>query len=275
MKPSLIIRIMIVCVSFVLTGCSTGSAQMFDDASGPNVKSAPVFSSFAREQLRYPRVREARELTEDVLVAMFRERNISYPAAEVYVRVFKLERDLEVWVRPQDSKKFELLRTYPICAMAGGLGPKFFQGDGQVPEGFYNIDLFNPNSAYHLSMRLDYPNQRDRAVKMDKLPLGGDIFIHGGCKSAGCLAITDSGIRELYWLAVTAHGFGQQQIPVHIFPTRMDDAKDLRKVARLQQYNPKLIEFWQTLKPGYDFFQKKRLVPNMTVDGEKYALAVD
>jgi murein L,D-transpeptidase YafK len=297
MKPGFFFRVMIAGVGVVLSSCSMGNRQYFEKSSGPNLKVASVvnggsnvraaslarntnlkasalMSPFVREQLRNPRVRDARQTKDDVLMAMFSERGISYPAAEVYVRVFKLERDLEVWVRSQDSDKFQLLVTYPICAMAGQVGPKRYQGDEQVPEGFYNIDLFNPNSAYHLSLRLNYPNRRDRAANVSGKPLGGDIFIHGGCKSIGCLAITDSGIRELYWLAVSARGFGQEQIPVHIFPTRMKDVKDIRKVARLKSFDPTLHAFWQELKPGYDYFEKTHQVPDVTVDARgRYAVA--
>ena len=132
--------------------------------------------------------------------------------------MFKQERELELWVLPANGDRFELLRTYEICKLAGMLGPKRKQGDRQVPEGFYAIDLFNPVSAYHLSLRINYPNHRDRLVaKSGKL--GGDIFIHGGCKSVGCIAITDDAIEELYWIAVQARGRHQRSIPVHIFPS--------------------------------------------------------
>ena len=130
----------------------------------------------------------------------------------MYVRVFKQERGLELWVRPVSGDRFALLRTYPICALAGVLGPKRIQGDRQVPEGFYTIDLFNPESSYHLSLRINYPNQRDRAASPRKHGLGGDIFIHGGCKSDGCIAINDQAIQELYWIAVIA-GLGPEGNP--------------------------------------------------------------
>ena len=183
---------------------------------------------------------------------------------------------MEVWVRSYNSNKFQLLVTYPICAMSGALGPKRAKGDEQVPEGFYNIDFFNPNSAYHLSMRIDYPNKRDRLANVSNRPMGGDIFIHGACKSIGCLAITDSGIRELYWLSVTARGYGQERIPVHIFPTRMKDVKDVRKVARLKNYDANMHEFWQSLKPGYDYFEKTHQVPAVTLDEQgRYVLFSD
>jgi murein L,D-transpeptidase YafK len=269
MLPDVVVRVLTACVSFVLTGCQlSGSADIFDNVMrGPSLKAAPVVAPFVRDQLRHPRVREARELSEDGIMSMFHERKISYPADEIFVRVLKLERELELWVRPTNSDRFELLRTYPICALAGVLGPKRVEGDRQVPEGFYTIDLFNPNSSYHLSLRINYPNRRDRAANLAERPLGGDIFIHGGCRSDGCLAITDQGIRELYWIAVMTKGFGQQRIPVHIFPTRMHDGKEIRKIGRLKHFHPSVLEFWDSLKPGYDYFEKHRKLPDVDIDG--------
>jgi hypothetical protein len=118
--------------------------------------------------------------------------------------------------------------------MAGELGPKRKQGDNQTPEGFYAISYFNPRSDFHLSLHIDYPNRRDRAAGADGVKLGGDIFIHGGCLSEGCLAITDEGIRELYWLAVEARSVGQRRIPVHIFPARLGDGGPGAAAERVQ-----------------------------------------
>lgn len=294
MEPGVFSRITIACCSLVLLGgCSVGRTKMFDDVSsvdlntsvaaarlkskpvsnrriipmGSHTKASPAVSSFVQQQLRFSRVRTARESAEEAIEEMFLRRNIAYPAAEVYLRVFKHERDLEVWVRPFNSDRFELLHTYPICALAGSIGPKRVRGDKQVPEGFYNIDLFNPNSSYHLSMRVDYPNARDRAANTTGGPLGGDIYIHGGCASVGCVAITDQGINELYWLSVNARGFGQEKIPVHIFPARMDGgASKVKKVQRNFRPAPPIVAFWETLRPGYEYFEKTRKVPHVVVD---------
>ena len=154
--------------------------------------------------------------------APFHEKELD-PAAEAFIRIYKRERTLELWVRAEGSDRFELLNNYDICALAGELGPKRQQGDSQVPEGFYAIDFFNPESDYFLSLHVDYPNVRDRSMAQGDLNLGGDIYIHGGCNSDGCLAVTDEGIMELYWMAVEARSAGQQTIPVHIFPARLDD----------------------------------------------------
>jgi murein L,D-transpeptidase YafK len=224
-------------------------------------------SVFARDQLRNSRVRKAQLNARPKVNRLYYEKNISQPA-EVFVRAFKRERLLEVWVRPLDSSRFQLLKTYGICAAAGKPGPKVRQGDEQVPEGFYNIDLFNPNSEYHLSMRIDYPNARDRAANRGA-PLGGDIYIHGDCVSAGCLAMTDGGIEELYWIALEARALGQRTIPVHIFPARLD-AEEMKRMKDVFSDQPHLVEFWRTLKPGYDYFEKNQRLPQVVVTGDRY-----
>ena len=229
-------------------------------------------SGFARAQLRHSRVRRAQINARPRISQLFRESGIRHPAAEIFVRVFKRDRELEVWVRPVDGSRFQLLKTYGICALAGKPGPKRSQGDAQVPEGFYNIDLFNPQSSYHLSMRVDYPNASDVAAGGDA-PLGGDIYIHGGCVSEGCLAMTDEGIEDLYWLGIEAHAMGQTSIPIHIFPARLTDA-ELRQMKDVFADQPELLKFWKTLQPGYEYFEKNRRLPQVLVDaGGKYRLA--
>lgn len=231
-------------------------------------------SAFAQAQLQHSRVRRARQNARPRISRMYRERGIRHPAAEVFVRVFKRDRELEVWVRPVDSSRFQLLKTYGICALAGKPGPKRRQGDEQVPEGFYTIDLFNPQSSYHLSMRVDYPNASDRAAN-PRGRLGGDIYIHGDCVSEGCLAMTDDGIEDLYWLGVEARAMGQTSIPIHIFPSRLTDA-EMTQMKDVFADQPHLIEFWRTLKPGYDYFEKNNRLPHVMVDaGGEYRVARD
>jgi murein L,D-transpeptidase YafK len=229
----------------------------------PATHALPGESRFMLEQLRYDRVRDARVLTRFALKQLFHERGIRYPAEEVYLRAFKRERVLELWVRGEGATEFALLKTYAVCAQSGELGPKRRQGDMQVPEGFYHVNMFNPRSGYHLSLGVDYPNRRDRTVASGGR-LGGDIFIHGGCRSEGCLAVTDDGIRELYWVAVEARSAGQNRIPVHIFPSRLEPL-DLQILQQTFAHSPELTRFWATLQPGYEFFEKHRRPPEMGV----------
>jgi hypothetical protein len=127
-------------------------------------------------------------------------RGIPYPPPRLTLVGLKEERILEVWAA--DGAGWKLIVTYPILAASGGPGPKLREGDLQVPEGVYRLTGFNPNSRYHLSIRVDYPSAEDRAAAAPegRVRLGGDIFIHGKSASIGCLAIGDDAIEELYLL---------------------------------------------------------------------------
>jgi murein L,D-transpeptidase YafK len=232
----------------------------------------PLDGEFARSQLRHPRVFEARVNARHGIKKLYRDRGIPYPAAEVFMRVFKRERVLELWARPAGADRFALLREYPVCALAGEIGPKRRQGDNQTPEGFYEVDSFNPNSEYLLSLHVNYPNDSDRMLGHRSNP-GGAIFIHGGCKTIGCIAVTDDAIEELYWIAVEARASGQERIPVHIFPSRLTDG-ELSMLENAFEAEPELVAFWRNLQPGYLFFERNRVVPAVSVDAKgRYTFA--
>ena len=180
----------------------------------------------------------------------------------IFMRIFKESNELEVWVQPADSEKFELFKTYEICYYSGDLGPKTKQGDGQSPEGFYfvNAGRFNPWSNFHLSLNMGYPNTYDRA----KGYTGNYLMIHGSCVSIGCYAMTDEGIEEIYTLAHKAVANGQSFFRIHSFPFRMTNAK-------MQEHREhKWIDFWQNLKTGYDWFETQGTPPNVEVAGGRY-----
>lgn len=229
-------------------------------------------SDFLLSQLRHERVLAARIETRFATKKLFEERGIAYPAAELFVRVFKRERTLELWARPQDQDAFMLLKTYAICALQGEPGPKRRRGDNQTPEGFYRIDRFNPTSNFFLSLHIDYPNRSDRVLG-HRAALGGDIFIHGGCQTEGCIAVTDESIKEIYWLAVEARAAGQRSIPIHIFPFRMEPV-DMQIAERFFAARPDLLHFWRSLEPGYRYFETHRRLPSIVVaPSGLYALA--
>jgi murein L,D-transpeptidase YafK len=221
-------------------------------------------SSFADVQLANARVLEARTQKRFELKELFRKHGLDYPAAEIFMRVFKREHQLEMWVRPQGQDSFVLLKTYDICALNDQPGPKRAQGDYFTPEGFYYIDNFNPQSDYHLSLRVNYPNESDVRLGAGH-SLGGDVFIHGGCKTAGCMAITNENIKEVYWLAVEARDHGQTQIPVHIFPAHLSD-NSLHTLTNVFKDRPDLIRFWANLKSGYDLFEQTHKLPVIDVN---------
>jgi len=132
----------------------------------------------------------------------FAREYIEYPPQEATLVAFKLEKRLELYAKDKNGK-WRFIKNFPICMLSGGSGPKLRQGDLQVPEGMYGIELLNPNSSYHVSLRLDYPNAYDRkmAHQDKRSDLGSDIMIHGKCVSIGCLAMGDSAAEELFTLA--------------------------------------------------------------------------
>ncbi|MGH7476052.1 MAG: L,D-transpeptidase family protein, partial [Longimicrobiales bacterium] len=219
---------------------------------------------FLEQQLSFSRVRDARDEKRQQLITEFAERGLTYPAAGIYLRAFKRERVVEVWVRPLGRVHYTLFKAYPMCVLSGTLGPKRRQGDMQVPEGFYSLTYFNPTSEYYLSLGISYPNRADRVRENDDA-LGGDIFVHGGCRTIGCVPVTDDQMKEIYWLAVEARAAGQPEIPIHIFPTRLDEA-GLDLLAAQFPGRRDLHEFWQNLHEGYHSFEQTLQVPLVAIN---------
>ena len=213
-------------------------------------RAAPADSgaAFRPHQLRFPRVRAAQAAAGPVVANLLRTHYLDPRRLEIMCRLVKTRVALEVWARNRGGGPFELLYTYPLAATSGTLGPKRRAGGYQVPEGFHVIDRFNPNSNFHLSLGLNYPNAADLALG-EPNP-GSDIFIHGGATSIGCLPITDAGIEEVYLLAVTARAAGQAVIPVHIFPFPLTDVELARHATSPHQ------AFWRGLVPGYAYFER-------------------
>lgn len=183
--------------------------------------------------------------------------------APVFVRIFKREKELELWIEG-DAQRFVLFRTYPICTWSGALGPKQREGDNQAPEGFYRVAAgqLNPQSTYHLSFDLGYPNAYDRAHSRT----GSFLMVHGSCVSIGCYAMGDEGIEEIYTLAAAALSHGQAAFDVHAFPFRLDAASLAREKA--SPWNA----FWRELKPGYDSFEQSRRPPRIEVRERHYSI---
>lgn len=163
-------------------------------------------------------VRALKEPIRGQLGPAFRNAGVAYPPKRVVLRAFKTEKELELLAADEGGELRKVL-VWPILAASGTTGPKLREGDGQVPEGFYRIELLNPNSSYHLSLRVDYPNAEDLAHAAeegrDRKGLGGDIMIHGKAMSAGCLAIGDRAVEELFVLAALT---GLDAIELQIFP---------------------------------------------------------
>ncbi|RSK35495.1 L,D-transpeptidase family protein [Hymenobacter metallilatus] len=227
-------------------------------AARSSVRTPEPNPTFRANQLQFPRVRAAYAAYETATGALLRRNGLAPGRLELFLRAFKVGRRVEVWGRNQGEGQFVLLRTFRLAGTSGTLGPKQRAHDGQIPEGFYTINRFNPDSRFHLSLGLDYPNAADQFRAGPQDP-GNDIFIHGSHETIGCLPITDEGIRELYVLAVEARSAGQASIPVHIFPFELTADNLARRMT-----SPHLA-FWQQLAPGYEAFEATHELPSVTV----------
>lgn len=217
-------------------------------------------NSFKTAQLKYSRVKKAYDTKFPDLKSEITKAGFQINSFEIYLRVFKNEKEVQVWMRNKGDQKFKLFKTYAICAKSGDLGPKRKEGDGQVPEGFYEIESFNPASSYHLSMKVSYPNASDKLKANGRT--GGDIMIHGNCVTIGCVPIEDDPIEELYVLCVEAKD-RKNKLRVDIFPCKLTDA-NMNVLSK--NYSAEKYAFWQNIKPGYDHFERTNKVPEFSID---------
>jgi len=243
---------MLVCTALTLASCESKSdppdrAPMPDDAM--STLPHPV----------HPRAAAASHRVRPALEAALYEKDLRF-GCPVFLRAFKHERILEVFVQHHGDGGFRLFRTYPVAAASGTLGPKLQEGDSQVPEGFYFVPpaAMNPKSSFHLSFNIGYPNAFDRHHKRD----GTFIMVHGGRASVGCLAMTDPGIEEIFILCDAAHRGGQRFFRIHIFPFRMTDEN-----LNARSDHP-WHAFWLNLREGHDWFETHGIPPEATVSPE-------
>ena len=248
------------CSFFILSGILLMSFQVIAQADAQN---------FRNFQLSCSRVSDAWKKYNDSLAKEFKKKNIAYPPKDIYLRAFKAQNELELWGRNNEYTEYKLIKIFHICALSGILGPKRAEGDHQVPEGYYFIDDFNPKSDYYLSMLINYPNYVDN-LQGAKIRRGGDIYIHGGCVTVGCMPMTDEGIKEIYTICLNAKVNGQENIPVHIFPTRLTKS-GWAYLAREYVNYPENQNFWESLRAGYEYFEKNhKLLPVMYSPEGKY-----
>jgi murein L,D-transpeptidase YafK len=202
---------------------------------------------------------------EDTLRKQFEAKGLKWPAKYIYMRSFKYEKELEVWVKNDIQDTFRLFKVYKICRTSGKMGPKRKQGDMQVPEGFYYISGFNPNSNYHLALGLDYPNLSDR-LKSGASDPGGDIYIHGSCVSVGCIPILDNQIEEVYMLAAICKQEGQDYIPVHIYPIRYNLAGSVTFLKNQIRDDKDWERFNDELASSFAYFEDCHRLPVVAVN---------
>ena len=184
--------------------------------------------------------------------------------APMLLRVFKQEREVEVWVQPEDQQTFVLFRIFPICFYSGKLGPKVKEGDMQSPEGFYFVGpaQMRAKSQYHRAIDFAFPNDYDAAQGYT----GTELLIHGNCVSSGCYAMTDPFVEQLYELGSATAATAAQGFWIHAFPFHMT-----AEALAGQQDSP-WHGFWAQLKAGYDAFESRRVPPHISVESGRYVV---
>ena len=179
----------------------------------------------------------------------------------IMIRILKEEGKLEIWKAKADNR-FDIIKSYDICAWSGKLGPKVKEGDRQAPEGFYSLTPahLNPNSKYYLAINTGFPNRYDAANGRS----GSNLMIHGACSSSGCYSMTDEQVLEIYAFARDAFRGGQTSVQLQAFPFRMD-AENMARHRDNQNF-----DFWKMIKVGYDNFEITKRPPEVNVCEKKY-----
>jgi hypothetical protein len=170
----------------------------------------------------------------DRLADHFARAGVDFPARQITLVALKDRRQLQLYVRSDDTWRY--VTSWPILGASGQIGPKLRQGDRQVPEGIYPAESLNPNSRFHLALRVGYPNQLDRrlAAREGRTDLGGDIMIHGSDASVGCLAMGDRAAEDIFVLAALA---GVENVRILICPV------DFRR-DKLPEPLPESVPAW-------------------------------
>lgn len=202
------------------------------------------------------RLAHAQRSKGDEMKKLFADAGVSYPPHDLLFRVFKEERELEVWVGDANAP-MKRIATYGVCAASGHLGPKRAENDLQVPEGYYKVGYYYPMSSYYLSAQVDYPNASDKV--RGGPALGGDILIHGSCASIGCISMTDERMEEIYLVGWAAFMNGRPT-NIHIFPSRDIDAL---LADPTQSANH---DFWREIAPGLAAFDETHRLPTVRIE---------
>lgn len=219
------------------------------------------YAAFLDDQLQHSRVNAAYNEKLTVLTEKLDSHGLKTSDFYVMFKVYKYEKIFRVYVRKKTGHEWLKFTEYPFCALSGTLGPKERQWDGQVPEGYYYVNDFNPYSSFLLSMGVSYPNAADK-LKFPAENKGDGIYIHGGCATIGCVPVEDEPVKELYILAILAKNNGQTDVPVHIFPFEYSTEKMKVAVDHFPQY----ADFWNNLYQVEAGFDSTKVQPVVAID---------
>ena len=213
---------------------------------------SPVAMKFAKTRTVAERLAQFGGTARGRWKPYFDQARTAYPPVGVKLVALKTEKVLQVYAVDKSGRN-RWIRSYPILAASGVAGPKLQEGDGQVPEGVYPIESLNPNSRFHVALRVGYPNAFDRAQaeKEGRTRLGGDIMIHGSSLSVGCLAMGDAAAEDLFVLAADT---GLPNVTVLIAPVDFRKGKSVPKPVKLPDWTSALYSQIKTqladLPPG-------------------------
>lgn len=227
------------------------------------------YASFIKEQMQYSRVKRAYQEKEPLITKKLSVMELKTDNVQLLIRVFKQEQTVNIYVKKSDTKVWKVYQELKFNCTSGDLGPKRREGDYQIPEGFYHINHFNPYSSFELSLGVSYPNVADR-IKSSHKSLGGNIYMHGGCATIGCIPIEDEPIKELYILAAFAKSNGQSNIPIQIFPFEYSK-ENLNKAIQVW---PQHEEFWKNLFEVDASFRQSKYLKEIKVkaNGDYYSV---
>jgi murein L,D-transpeptidase YafK len=211
-------------------------------------------------------------------------KGVAYPPSAVVLRIFKKERELEIWAKNDGQEKMALVGTIPICAMDFTPGPKVIEGDGRTPEGFYHPEVAYGSRHYWMWMDLDdvdaqgetgrgssfkmcteYPNAVDRKRTKDArhAKTGGEICLHGNCVSAGCPSFRNRDFLPVFAFARHHDAKRHGRLQLHVFPFRLDKVDAAKRAALAEPYpfldavgKERVLRFWDNLQEGFDAFNK-------------------
>lgn len=214
-----------------------------------------------------PRSRAITEQARDRMQAEL-ERQKLRAGDPVFLRLFKEEAELELWMKGEGEPEFKLFKVYRIAESAGSPGPKSREGDGQAPEGFYSATIrsLRPETKHHLGIDLGYPNEYD----VYHGNTGSDLMIHGGLHAAGAFSLSREAMEDLYALVEAGFEAGQATVSFNLFPFRMTDSR----MDEVIEKRPRWLDFWVNLKEGYDYFENVRLPPEVAVTEGRYRFLV-
>ncbi len=208
-------------------------------------------------QLNYLPVKKAYEKHWNILKDSMFLKKISPDSFSIYLRVFKKEGTFEIWLKNSGEVRFQLFKTFYLCAVSGNLGPKKYNKDGQIPEGFYEVIYFNPKDKYkYLALKINFPNTVDREIAEE--PLTTSIFIHGTCETTGDIVLEEEDMEQLYVLCTEAKN-RKENIYLDIYPLRFSKENE----ELLLSYPKKIIRFWSNILDAFLYFEENRWLPRV------------